>query len=65
MNSPADYVQGGKFECATAQIASDTFNGAWSFSDYDQIWVPFVAMFAMIVVQMVLLLVILKRRDPV
>jgi len=63
--APADFVFNGKFKCATAQIASDTFNGAWGFTDYDQIWVPFAAMGVMTIVVMAALLMILKRRDPV
>ena len=30
LSSPADYVTSGKFDCATAQIAGDNFNGAWA-----------------------------------
>ncbi|HQP35492.1 MAG TPA: ABC transporter permease, partial [Polyangiaceae bacterium] len=64
-SAPADFVFNGKFKCATAQIASDTFNSAWGFTDYDQIWVPFAAMGVMTVLQIAVLLMILKRRDPV
>jgi ABC-type multidrug transport system ATPase subunit/pSer/pThr/pTyr-binding forkhead associated (FHA) protein len=65
LQSPGDYVFSGKFKCATAQIASDNFNGAWGFSDYDQIWIPFAAMSVMAVLSMVFLFIFLKRRDPV
>lgn len=65
LQSPGDYVFAGKFKCATAQIASDSFNGAWGFTDYDQAWMPFAAMGALTLVSLLLLLVVLKRRDPV
>ena len=65
LNSPGDFVHAGKFECATAQIAGDNFNGAWSFADYDVIWMPFAVMGGMTFLTMIALLIILKRRDPV
>lgn len=65
LSSPADYVELGKFKCATAQIASDTFNGAWGFTNYDQVWMPFAVMAAMTFITLIFLFVILKRRDPV
>jgi ABC transport system ATP-binding/permease protein len=63
--SPGDFVFNGKFKCATAQIASDSFNGAWGFTNYDQLWVPFVVMFGMTLLTMIALFIVLKRRDPV
>ncbi len=65
LTSPADFVDAGKFKCATAQIASDTFNGAWGFTNYDQAWLPFAVMAAMTIGTIIALFVILKRRDPV
>jgi ABC-type multidrug transport system permease subunit len=65
LNSPGDFVQAGKFECATAQIAGDNFNGAWNFADYDVIWMPFAVMGGMTFLSLIVLLIILKRRDPV
>lgn len=65
MSSPGDYVEMGKFKCATAQIAADNFNGAWGFADYDVVWLPFAVMGAMTLAMLILLLIVLKRRDPV
>jgi ABC-type multidrug transport system ATPase subunit/pSer/pThr/pTyr-binding forkhead associated (FHA) protein len=65
LQSPGDFVFNGKFKCATAQIASDTFNGAWGFTEYDMLWLPFATMGAMTLVTMIVLFVVLKRRDPV
>ena len=65
LQSAGDYVFNGKFKCATAQIASETMNGAWGFSEYDQIWLPFAVSGAMVFCTMILLFIVLKRRDPV
>jgi ABC transport system ATP-binding/permease protein len=65
LESANDYVFSGKFKCATAQIASDTFNGAWGFGDYDKTWLPFAVMAGMAIATMITLFVVLKRRDPV
>jgi len=65
LNSPPDYVFGGHFQCAVAQMGSDTLKGAWGFVNYDQIWLPIAVLYGMTVVMLLMLLVILKRRDPV
>jgi len=65
MSSLGDFVEAGKFKCATAQIASDNFNGAWGFEDYDTVWMPFAVMGSMTLIMLIVLLIILKRRDPV
>jgi ABC transport system ATP-binding/permease protein len=65
LNSPPDYVFGGYFQCAIAQMGSETLKGAWGFSSYAQLWLPIAALLGMTVVMLVLLLVLLKRRDPV
>jgi ABC-type multidrug transport system ATPase subunit/pSer/pThr/pTyr-binding forkhead associated (FHA) protein len=65
LNSPNDFLTGGKFYCAKAQLASDTFNGAWGFHQYEQTWLPFAVLLGMSFAQLALLLVLLKRRDPV
>ena len=65
ISSPADFVEAGKFECATAQIAGDNFSGAWGFTNYDVLWLPIAVMGAMTVVTLITLLIVLKRRDPV
>jgi ABC-type multidrug transport system ATPase subunit/pSer/pThr/pTyr-binding forkhead associated (FHA) protein len=63
--STADFIVNGRFECATAQMASDQLNGAWSFVTYEQIYIPYAAMGGMTITALVLILMILKRRDPV
>jgi ABC-type multidrug transport system permease subunit len=65
LNSPPDYVFGGHFQCAVAQMGSDTLKGAWGFTMYDQVWLPITVLLGMTVVMLALLLVLLKRRDPV
>jgi ABC-type multidrug transport system ATPase subunit/pSer/pThr/pTyr-binding forkhead associated (FHA) protein len=64
-NSPENFVAAGKFKCATAQLASTDYNGAWGFTQYEQIWLPPVVLIAMMLVMFVFILVILKQRDPV
>jgi hypothetical protein len=63
--STTDFIQSGKFECATAQLASDQLTGAWSFVTYETFWVPYAVLGGMCFALMILILMILKRRDPV
>jgi len=63
--SATDFVFEGKFRCATAQMASDSYNGAWSFTTYEDIWMPFAVLGGMTLGLMLFLLIVLKRRDPV
>jgi ABC-type multidrug transport system ATPase subunit/pSer/pThr/pTyr-binding forkhead associated (FHA) protein len=65
LTSAADFVIGGRFRCAEAQIASDSFNGAWGFSSYDLAWLPPAILAGMMLVMLVAILAILKARDPV
>ncbi|MDB4946454.1 MAG: ABC-type multidrug transport system, ATPase component [Labilithrix sp.] len=65
LNSPPDYVIGGHFQCAIAQMGSDQLKGAWGFTMYDQTWLPIAVLMGMTVVMLGLLLILLKRRDPV
>jgi len=65
LSSVGDFIQGGRFRCAEAQIASDTFNGAWGFADYNLAWMPPAIMASMMLFMLVAILVILKSRDPV
>jgi hypothetical protein len=65
LDSPPDFLVGGKFRCAVAQMASDTISGAWGFVEWDQWWMPMAVLYGMTLVMMVLLTVLLKRRDPV
>lgn len=65
LNSPPDYVFGGFFQCAVAQMGSDTLKGAWGFVDYAQHWLPIAVLYGMTIGMLVVLLILLKRRDPV
>lgn len=65
LTSASDFVFAGKFKCATAQIASDSFNGAWGFTNFDQAAAPFIILGGMTFVTLMAMLVILKRRDTV
>lgn len=65
LNSPPDYVFGGYFQCAVAQMGSESLKGAWGFSAYAQTWLPITVLLGMTAVMLVLLLILLKRRDPV
>ncbi|HRI68924.1 MAG TPA: ATP-binding cassette domain-containing protein, partial [Polyangium sp.] len=64
-SSPSDFIEAGKFKCAVAQMASDTFAGGWGFTTYEMTWLPFAVLGGSTLLLMVLLCVILKRRDPV
>jgi ABC-type multidrug transport system ATPase subunit len=64
-NSPGDFIEAGKFKCSVAQVASDTLAGGWAFTTYDQTWIPFAVLGGTALSILVLLMIILKRRDPV
>ncbi|MBX3227629.1 MAG: FHA domain-containing protein [Labilithrix sp.] len=65
LNSPPDYVIGGYFQCALAQVGSEQLKGAWGFVNYLDIWLPTTVLLSMTVLMLILLLILLKRRDPV
>jgi ABC-type multidrug transport system ATPase subunit/pSer/pThr/pTyr-binding forkhead associated (FHA) protein len=65
LSSASDFILAGKFRCAEAQIASDTFIGAWGFTNYDVAWMPPVVLAAMMLVLLASIIVFLKARDPV
>ena len=62
---PLGDITGGKFQCAIAQMASDSIAGAWGFVEWDQFYVPIAVLLGMTLVMMLFLTVLLKRRDPV
>ena len=64
-NSPGDFIEAGKFKCAIAQVASDNLAGGWGFTTYDVPWIPFAVLGGSAFTILVLLMIILKRRDPV
>jgi ABC transport system ATP-binding/permease protein len=63
--SAGDFIFDGRFECATAQMASDNLTGAWAFTTYETQWLPFAVLWGMTFGIMMIILVLLKRRDPV
>jgi ABC-type multidrug transport system ATPase subunit/pSer/pThr/pTyr-binding forkhead associated (FHA) protein len=65
LTSPPDFIVNGKFQCAIAQVASDTLNGAWGFTEYASLWLPSAVLFGMTFAMLAILLIALKRRDPV
>jgi ABC-type multidrug transport system ATPase subunit len=65
LNSVDNFITGGKFQCALAQVASTDLNGAWGFVSYAQLWLPYAVLGGMMFVQLLVILVLLKRRDSV
>jgi hypothetical protein len=65
LNVVEDFVKRGRFQCAKAQIASDTFNGAWGFTNFEYIHIPYLVLGGMTLAALVLMLIVLKRRDSV
>jgi len=65
LTSAPDFVFKGRFHCAVAQIASDTIPGAWGFSDWALTWLPFAVLYGMTFAMIIILFVLLRRRDPV
>ncbi|MGO9837163.1 MAG: FHA domain-containing protein [Polyangiaceae bacterium] len=65
LTSAPDFLQAGHFQCAIAQVASDTLNGAWGFTEWSTMWLPSAALFGMTFAMLGVLLIALKRRDPV
>jgi hypothetical protein len=46
-------------------MGSDSLKGAWGFTMYDQFWLPISVLLGMTALMLVLLLILLKGRDPV
>ena len=40
LSSPPDFIQSGHFQCAVAQIESDSLAGAWGFSNWNVTGLP-------------------------
>jgi len=64
-NSPNDFIEAGKFKCSIAQVATDNLAGGWGFTTYDSPWIPFAVLGTSVLILLIVLMVILKRRDPV
>jgi hypothetical protein len=65
LSSPADYIVNGKFQCAIAQMGSSELAGGWGFGQWEMAWLPHAALGGMMFVMLVVLMVLLRRRDPV
>jgi hypothetical protein len=65
LNSVENFITGGKFQCALAQVASTDINGAWGFVSYAEVWLPFAVLGGMLFLQFLAILLLLKRRDSV
>jgi ABC-type multidrug transport system ATPase subunit len=65
LTSLPDFVQAGVFKCAIAQVASSSLVGAWGFSEWDTPWMPTAVLFGTTFAMFVVLLIALKRQDPV
>src|SRR5690606_25864398 len=65
VTSVENFVSAGHFRCAEAQIASTDFNGAWGFSNYEVFWLPPAVLGGMMFATLVMILIILKRRDSI
>jgi hypothetical protein len=65
LTSLPDFLNSGRFQCALAQMASDSIAGAWGFTEYAVPWFPSAVLFAMTFAMLVVLLIALRRRDPV
>ena len=63
--SASDFVFNGEFQCATAQLASDELGGAWAFTTYETTWMPYAVLGGMTLCILILICILLKRRDPV
>jgi ABC transport system ATP-binding/permease protein len=65
LNSLDNFIEAGRFKCAQAQIASDSFTGAWGFTNYDSVWVPPVVLGGIMFATLLGILLVLKRRDRI
>jgi hypothetical protein len=65
LTSLPDFLNSGRFQCALAQMASDSIAGAWGFTEYAAPWFPSAVLFAMTLAMLAILLIALRRRDPV
>jgi ABC transport system ATP-binding/permease protein len=65
LSSLENFITGGKFYCAEAQIASDSLNGAWGFTRFEVAWLPIAVLGAMMVLVLATTLLILGRRDSI
>jgi ABC transport system ATP-binding/permease protein len=65
LTSVENFITAGRFRCAEAQIASTDFMGAWGFRNYNLIWLPPAVLAGMMLLTLIVILMILKRRDAI
>ncbi len=65
ISSSNDFIEDGMFQCATAQLGAEDYKGSWGFFTYEQTWIPYAVLGGITLGLLILLAVILKRRDPV
>lgn len=63
VDSPPDFISGGTFQCAIAQMQSTRFTGAWGFgSSYEARFWPPVVLLAMTVALLTFVVMMLQRQ---
>ncbi len=65
LTSAPDFITNGHFQCAVAQIQSDSISGAWGFANWELTGFPWAVLYGLTLGMMGALFVLLKRRDPV
>jgi len=65
VTSVENFITAGRFRCAEAQIASSDFMGAWGFKYYNLPWLPPAVLAVMMIFTLLVILIILKRRDAI
>jgi ABC transport system ATP-binding/permease protein len=65
LTSVENFITAGRFRCAEAQIASSDFMGAWGFHNYNLSWLPPAVLGGMMLLTLMVILIILKRRDAI
>ena len=65
LTSVENFITAGRFRCAEAQIASSDFMGAWGFKWYNLPWLPPAVLGGMMFFTLIVILIVLKRRDAI
>jgi ABC-type multidrug transport system ATPase subunit len=65
VTSVENFVTSGKFNCAEAQIAGTDFSGAWGFPNYELVYLPPSVLAGMMLATLMMILIVLKRRDSI
>ncbi len=65
LTSIDNLIASGQFNCAEAQMASSEFNGAWGFTNYNLQWLPPAVLGSIMFLTLMVVLIVLKKRDRV